>query len=147
MDISDLVEYTFGYNEFSKQSNMTKYMALGKLVLNLLVTEPNTIPSVPELGVGINLYRMEFNNAETHNEIKQSIREQINKYLPAFKSYIKDIQIEKIPDKHLNGGGSGIYIGLVLDEVNAETGDDILVVCSNINNGINAKVKTAFTVI
>ena len=144
--ISQLVEQQFGYNEFNQPNKLTGLQALAKIFLNLLTMEPKTIPSSPEMGVGIALYRMEFNNQDTYADIRNTFKSQINRFYPQYSKYVRDIIIEKIPENQLNSGGNGIYIAVALSESD-EIDKDQIIVYSNINNPNNGKTITTFTII
>ena len=147
MALKDLTEHNFGYNEFSKNNSYTGMVALAKLIQNMLITEPGTLPSCPKYGVGIDTYRMEFSNSDTYSTIISNISDQIDTYLPNYSQYVKEVIIEAIPEQHLSGGGNGIYIGIVLTETNDATGSDYTIVFSNVNNNLSGSVVTKFTII
>ena len=147
MALKDLTEQNFGYNEFNKANSYTGMVALAKLIQNLLITEPGTLPSCPKYGVGIDTYRMEFSNSDTYSKIISNISEQIDTYLADYSQYVKEVVIEAIPEQHLAGGGNGIYIGVILTETNDATGSDFTIVFSNVNNNLSGSVVTKFTII
>ena len=147
MALKDLTEHNFGYNEFNKANSYTGMVALAKLIQNLLITEPGTLPSCPNYGVGIDSYRMEFSNADTYNTITSSLSDQIDIYLTNYSQYVKEVVIEPIPEQHLSEGGNGIYIGVILTETNDTTGSDYTIVFSNVNNNLSGSVVTKFTII
>ena len=137
MALKDLTEQNFGYNEFNKANSYTGMVALAKLIQNLLITEPGTLPSCPKYGVGI----------DTYSTIISNISDQINTYLANYSQYVKEVVIEAIPEQHLSGGGNGIYIGVILTETNDATGSDFTIVFSNVNNNLSGSVVTKFTII
>ena len=147
MALKDLTEHNFGYNEFSKANSYSGMVALAKLIQNLLITEPGTLPSCPNYGVGIETYKMEFSNSDTYSRMINVISEQIDTYLAEYSQYIKEVVIEPIPEQHLSGGGNGVYIGVILTETNDTTGSDYTIVFSNVNNNLSGSVVTKFTII
>ncbi len=58
---------------------------------NLLLTSPGENISAPEYGVGLRRFLFEMNDEETRSEIRLTITNQINTYLPWLK--IKEINL------------------------------------------------------
>lgn len=137
--VNEMVELTFGINNFNRNKNYKAIEALGKQLLNLLIIEPGTYPSCPDMGVGINLYKMEMMNTTTINEIKTKITKQSNKYIPN-SDLITEIIVE--PMNNLNNThNNGVYIGFKLTTINEVTKDYDLIIISS-GNDINNPSKT-----
>lgn len=133
----NITELNFGYDEFSRPKTFTGFDALAKMVLNLIVMNPGTIPSCPEMGVGIEMYKMEYNTTETLNTIREAVISQINDYIPDYFKYIKNIVVEPIPSEQLNGDDKGIYIGAIVTDIDNPTRDMTIVFRTlNANNTI-----------
>ena len=142
-----LIEPAFGLDAFNQSNTYTDLQALAKQVLNLITLEPGTIPTCPSMGLGITLYKMEFNSGSTHDEIRTNLLNQIGNFLPEYAKYIKDIIVEKIPPDQLRGSSNGVYIGLVTSKVDINTGKDKILVFSNMLNNVSNKVITSFSII
>lgn len=64
---------------------------------NLLQTSPGEWPYDPELGVGLRHYLFEFHNSEKMNELEPSIRNQLDRYLPAVR--LIDLEVVASPQE------------------------------------------------
>jgi len=74
-------ETTFEIGFFNENVIDSGLMAVARKLQFLLVTEPNTYPSAPDLGIGIKTYIYEFRD-EAEAELKLKISEQVRKFLP-----------------------------------------------------------------
>ena len=142
-----LIEPAFGLDSFNQTNTYTGLTALAKQILNLITMEPGTIPSCPKMGLGISLYKMEFNSINTHQEIKDNLMFQLDNYLPEYRALVKEILVEKIPTEQLNGSNNGVYIGIITSQIDIDTGKEKLIVFPNMTNSTSGKVVTSFSVI
>ena len=76
-------EYLCSVDNFKQPVVRTKQAAIGLLLLRLILLEPGSDPLHPDMGVGIKRYRYTMNTLE---ELKQRVKNQIDTYLPCFKS-------------------------------------------------------------
>ena len=76
-------EYLCSVDNFKQPVVRKQQSAIGLLLLRLILLDPGSDPLYPEMGVGIKRYRYSMNTLE---ELKQRVKDQINTYLPCFKS-------------------------------------------------------------
>ena len=142
-----LVEPAFGLDSFNKSNAYINMTALAKQILNFITMEPGTIPTCPTMGLGIGLYKMEFNSSSVHDEIRTNLMKQIGDFLPEYSKYVKDVVVERIPPEQLNGAFNGVYIGIITSEIDSNTGNSKILVFSNMLNSTANKVITSFSII
>ena len=81
MIIININEFVLSLNKFNTPKTLKDKEAIYTLITRLLLLEPGTIQSHPEMGVGlISRYRYAF--ADKARDLKQDITNQIAKYLP-----------------------------------------------------------------
>lgn len=107
-------EQSFTESNFKTNFKYDSLFALAKRLQTIVLLEPNTIPNLPECGVGIRLFLFNFNDELTLNLIKQKITTNIQQYMP--NSNILSIEVNKISNNN-SGKTDGIYIkGNVYDK-------------------------------
>lgn len=89
---------------FNTNAVRTKLEALAQVLQNIMIYEPGTFPNQPELGVGIENYQFEFLDDKTMSDLKSSIDNQINKFIPS------DIKVEPKVESLLNELGKKILV-------------------------------------
>lgn len=80
-------EFTFSVDDFENPKVLKDGEAIATLLTRLLLLEPGTIQSHPDMGVGINSrykYAIEGEGSKLENDFKA----QIKKYLPKFEDAI-----------------------------------------------------------
>lgn len=98
---STFKEYLFDVNEFNRGAYMEGDLAAAKLIQNLFLMEPNTIPGFEGAGLGLTNYRMELMTPGLIAEIKKNAIQQLNDYLP-------DIHVDEVYiEEHDPGDGLG----------------------------------------
>ena len=76
-----LTEQSFSIDDFQNPKLYTNGQAVCTLLVRLIMLEPGTIQSHPDMGVGIiSRYRYSVEGAES--ELQADIQRQVNKYLP-----------------------------------------------------------------
>lgn len=77
-------EYTFSVNEFGEPVVLKNSEAISQVLTHLLLLEPGTIQSHPEMGVGlVSKYRYAMENQI--DNLRDDFRMQIEKYLPQYQ--------------------------------------------------------------
>jgi hypothetical protein len=76
-------EYLFSTNEFNEPASLTGKSAIGLLLVRLILMDPGSDPLHPTMGVGIRKYRYGLDNI---NELKKSVEEQIETFLPCYQN-------------------------------------------------------------
>ncbi|ALN97966.1 putative baseplate protein [Bacillus phage vB_BpuM-BpSp] len=84
-------------NNFGSNASRKKLEALAQTIQNIIIIERGTYPNQPELGVGIENYQFEFSDDITMNELKSSISNQIERFIP--NNDIVDFEINTIKNK------------------------------------------------
>lgn len=78
-------EALFSVNDFKEPKIIENAEAIATLLTRLLLLEPGTIQSHPEMGVGlISNYR--YSTEDNASRLQSNFRSQITKYLPDFQS-------------------------------------------------------------
>jgi len=85
-------DYAFSINNFNQPLELDGNKAVYTYIIKLLLLEKGTIKSHPEMGVGILSYR--YSDIENIDTIKQSIYDQIGKYMPTLM--VTDIRLNFI---------------------------------------------------
>lgn len=85
-------EYLLSTNKFKKPVVLEGGQAIATLLIRLLLLEPGTIQSHPDMGVGlISNYR--YMETSEINRLRLKIEDQVDKYLPNFKLTNVDLSI------------------------------------------------------
>lgn len=86
-------EFSLSVNEFNEPKKYVNAEAICMLLSRLLLLEPGTIQSHPEMGVGlISKYRYSF--AEDADKLKNDFQSQIDKYLPQFTGIKIEVSVK-----------------------------------------------------
>ena len=97
-DEPSISELDFCLNDFRQQKVLTDDDANVRLIQRLLIMKKGTYPSDPDMGVDISSYRFLDIDILVAGELKNTIRTQINKYVP--RASINDIKISKLKYKN-----------------------------------------------
>ena len=111
-------EPSFVENEFKTLYTYTSVLATAKRFQNLLLMEKNTIPSLPNCGIGIKTKLFLFNDSTSIEAITREINDQISQYLPTTRI----ISVEIVPHKDKNGNkdkGLVIYLMIATEDTEA----------------------------
>lgn len=79
-------EFSFSVDDFKSPKVYKNPKAVAVLLTRLLLLEPGTIQSHPEMGVGLYSNFMYGMEGATASSLKSSIQKQITTYLPDFQS-------------------------------------------------------------
>lgn len=90
-------EYLFSVNKFNEPEVLKNHRAIGMLLFRLILLDPGSDPLHPEMGVGIRNYRYAVGKLD---ELKTRVQDQIDTYLPCFKS--AQVEIVQTPDHLCN---------------------------------------------
>lgn len=90
-------EYLLSVNRFNEPIVKEDQKAIALLLIRLILLEPGSDPLHPDMGVGIQRYRWTMN---TLPELKKRVKDQINTYLPMYKS--AKVELTLTPDKLCN---------------------------------------------
>jgi hypothetical protein len=121
------IEHVLGVDNFKNSAKFTGLYSLGALIQTLLLTEPKTYPSNPEIGVGIELYSFEAINEQMINTLRREIKLQINTFIP--NVYLEEVIIQKIENENSNVNSLGIMV-----IVNNKSSSDNIVILLNQNS-------------
>lgn len=80
-------EFTFSVDDFENPKVLKDGEAVATLLARLLLLEPGTIQSHPDMGVGINS-KYKYSVEGEAQELENDFKEQIKKYLPKFKDAV-----------------------------------------------------------
>ena len=104
-------ELSFVENEFKTSYSYKSVLATAKRFQNLLLMEKNTIPSLPDCGIGIKTKLFRFNDSTSIANISREINNQISQYLPTSRI----ISVEILPHKDATGNkDKGLVIYLMI---------------------------------
>lgn len=79
-----ITEFALSVDDFESPKKFKNAEAVSSLLIRLLLLEPGTIQSHPDMGVGIiSKYRFSVEGAEL--ELQKDFEKQIEKYLPQFQ--------------------------------------------------------------
>lgn len=77
-------EYVLSVNKFEKPKELTEYDAVCMYVMRLLLLDPGTIQSKPEMGVGL-VSKWRYSDSENNDELRIEIERQVAQYLPMYQ--------------------------------------------------------------
>lgn len=78
-----ITEFCFSVDDFQDPKRYKNAEAIATLLVRLLILEPGTFQSHPEMGVGL-YSRYAYSVEGRANELKNEFESQIEKYLPQF---------------------------------------------------------------
>lgn len=87
-------EYTFSVDEFGEPIVLKNGEAIATVLARLLLLEPGTIQSHPEMGVGL-VSKYRYSMEDNIKYLKEDFRNQIEKYLPQFQGVEVTAYLEK----------------------------------------------------
>ena len=100
-------EYFLGIDEFNHPKVYTDQHATYILLIRLILLEPGTYPTRPNMGVGlVSNYR--FAMEDKINELQHNIQDQITEYLPEFSA----VKVQVAFDRSINS----VQIDITIDE-------------------------------
>ena len=115
--ITILHEHTLSVDEFNNPKVLKDSEAIATILVRLLLLEPGTFETHPEMGVGlVSRYRYSFHGRA--EELRADFQSQIDKYLPTFQGV--RVQVSEIDDMYyiyaeINGQLYGITVNDTLD--------------------------------
>lgn len=92
------VEYTMSVNSFNEPEKKEGFKAMATLIIRLLLLDPGTYLSDPEMGVGV-ITKYRYCEATELSKLRQDIMKQLHKYLPEVNA--EDIAVGYNRDKQL----------------------------------------------
>ena len=104
--------------DFKTPRTADQKMCLARLIQNLIITEPNTYPTNPDLGVGIETYQFEIGDDLLLGNLRESIRRQIEMYVPK-ADLIKSMEVYKVRNR--NSGVCTIVVSFQVDEPGSDS--------------------------
>lgn len=127
INIINVREGVFSVNSFNEPNVYKNKEAIALLLLRLLILEPGTNNSHPEMGVGI-VSKFRFTMEDNLDDLELKIKEQINTYLPEFILQTIDLKLE---DKvlYITIKVNDDYYGFTLD------GETKILTISDLHNG------------
>lgn len=106
MAIKQLKEYSLSVNSFNEPKVYEKAPALLLLLTRLILLEPGTFQSHPDMGVGlITNYRYRVDDGSLASELQSRIKTQIDTYLPILSGV----------DVNVNIKDKCFYVSIVID--------------------------------
>lgn len=126
-------ELSLSLNPFGRPREYSGKAAWAHLIMNLIMMEPGTYPSQPNMGVGLN--RFSYQTIDTWaSEVQSLINDQIKTYLP-------DIPLENIKlIDHTNEKGNYVIFQITFSD---EIGEDrcVAVATEQKNNEIHFEIS------
>lgn len=104
---NDVIEYFLGVDEFNHPKVYTNEHATYVLLIRLILLEPGTYVSHPNMGVGL-VSKYRYALEDKMEQLKDDITAQVETYLPEFKGVKVDIQYNTISKE--------IYISITIDK-------------------------------
>lgn len=117
---AEKMELLLSINNFDQPATLSGINAAAKLLLNLILMKPGTIPSSPEMGVNLAKYRFDEIDESLLTNMQTDIHSQINLYLP-------DVRIDEMSIKHF--AKNTIRVGFVIS-----SGSESGIVVMDVNN-------------
>lgn len=79
-----ITEFSFSIDDFQNPKKSKDPEAISTLLVRLLLLEPGTIQSHPDIGVGL-VSKYRFGSEGISNELRSNFQKQIEIYLPQFQ--------------------------------------------------------------
>lgn len=86
-------EYLLTTDEFNNPKVLSGKDAISQLLIHLILLEPGTYASRPNMGVGL-ISRYRYNSEDSIEQLKQDIQDQVTTYLPDFTAVSVDIELD-----------------------------------------------------
>lgn len=104
--MSGIRDYSFDVDKFDKPLIYKNDKAVKSLLTKLILLNPGTFPSHPNMGVGL-VERYQYSTEESKANLKSDIKTQIDKYLPPnFNGAIVEVEYYN----------KNIYISITIDD-------------------------------
>ncbi len=87
-------EYKFSVNEFNEPVVLKDAQAISQLLTHLLLLEPGTFQSHPDMGVGL-VSKYRYTMEDKISDLKNDFKVQIEKYLPQYQGVQVNVYLEK----------------------------------------------------
>lgn len=113
-------EYLLSTNNFEKPKELHNNNAVCMYLMRLILLEPGSIQSKPEMGVGL-VSRWRYSDSTQFDGLKAEIQKQVREYLPEFQ--FTDVSIS------FNARSKKLYIDIDLNDIRysfISTPDNIL---------------------
>ena len=93
-------EYTLSIDKANKPVELSGLQTINALLTRLILLEPGTYQSNPEMGIGI-VSRYRYGNEDDIENLSSDIKDQIQTYLPGFERVEVQIQESDLDKKIL----------------------------------------------
>ena len=93
-------EYTLSIDKVNKPVELSGLQTINALLTRLILLEPGTYQSNPEMGIGI-VSRYRYGNEDDIENLSSDIKDQIQTYLPGFERVHINIQEADVNKKIL----------------------------------------------
>lgn len=97
--MSKYSEYILSTNKFNQPVVLKDGQAIATVLIRLLLLNPGTIQSHPDMGVGL-ISRYRYMDTTEINSLKLDIEDQINTYLPQFT--LTEVELSIVDNNELN---------------------------------------------
>ena len=125
-------ELSLSTNAFNQPLEYSGKNAWIKLIIDLLLTEPGTYPSNPEIGIGLKNYEFQFIESAIV-EIEEKLQYQIKTFLP-------DLPVTDLIVKSENIDGKPYLLVLVQFSTSQYGTENVVVAAEYVNNVINFEI-------
>jgi hypothetical protein len=129
-------EVSFLETNFKTSYNYTDITSLAKRFQNLLVMEKDTLPNLPNCGIGIRNYLYNLKDEISLNEIKTELFDQIKLYLPNSFNTILNISVDFYKDRITNTT-KGIIIYFIISTTGAVENAKKIAITAEVENVTN----------
>ena len=114
-----VTEFSFSYDEFKNPKKYKDSEAIATMLTRLLLLEPGTIQSHPDMGVGL-VSKYKYSMEGTESELKRDFERQIEKYLPQFRGVKVGVKIKNgtfMISTEIDKTLYGIYYNVSTDDI------------------------------
>jgi len=126
-------ELTLSTNAFNQPLEYSGKNAWTKLIIDLLLTEPGTYPSNPEIGIGLKNYDFNFIDSAVL-ELQEKLQYQTKTFLP-------DLPITDLSVVNQAIDGKNYLFILIAFSTSQYGTESVVVAAENVNNVINFEIS------
>ena len=116
-------EYAFSVDDFQNPKEFKDAEAVCTLLVRLLLLEPGTYQSHPEMGVGL-ISKYRFSVEGTASDLQSDFQRQIEKYLPQLQG-VRVSVTEKDHKFNIAAEFENVLYGISFDQTTSEVNADI----------------------
>lgn len=110
-------EFCMSVDDFLNPVVLKNEEAIATLLSRLILLEPGTIQSHPDMGVGI-ISRYRYSNVEEARKLKADIQQQVSKFLPDYSNVPFSVTASKNSGFYITAEINGSLYGIEYDTNN-----------------------------